>query len=420
MLLSLLLLALPAEPEMLVHTPGRPCVETAAELLKGRVVVAPLIPAMLPPQTGDFEALRQWARLERAMHKHAALLVVDGSDRGMRWHLYYGEGQEALRVIGPSHGCQLTRRAEVQARRWLVDHLVEGTVGMPPPIPRSAPPPPSAPSFSETSSAAAEASGSDDDASWGRDPEPSPSAPQPTRARPAVFEIAAGVDLVSHTFRYLEPATPNTRELRFDLVPIPRLGARLRPFSGVMGPLTLSADLRQSLGLDAAPVEGGAHVSLSFFELGLSLGWELEVTASDRQITIAPAIGFHQVATSVGAGPMGADVPSVVVSSGSAGAGIRVPVKGRISVAGSAAYLLTVATGGNLSSAAFFPSPTIHGLDLAAALQVELGAGFEGRFMVGYLQYFMSFSPKAGATRVAGGARDETINVSAVLCYRPR
>ena len=117
---------------------------------------------------------------------------------------------------------------------------------------------------------------------------------------------------------------------------------------------------------------------------------------------------------------MGADVPSVVVSSGSAGAGIRVPVKGRISVAGSAAYLLTVATGGNLSSAAFFPSPTIHGLDLAAALQVELGAGFEGRFMVGYLQYFMSFSPKAGATRVAGGARDETINVSAVLCYRPR
>ncbi len=418
MLLPLLLLALPAEPEMLVHTPGRPCVETAAELLKGRALVAPLIPAMLPPQTADFEALRQWARLERAMHKHAALLVVDGSDRGMRWHLFYGEGQEALRVIGPSHGCQLTRRAEVQARRWLVDHLVEGTGSLPPPIPRGAPAPSPAPTFT-SSSTSAEPSSPDDDASWGRDSEPPP-APPAVHQPPPVFEISAGVDLVSHTFRYLDPLTPNTRELRFDLVPIPRLGARLRPFSGVLGPLTLSADLRQSLGLDAAPVEGGSHVSLSFFDLSLTAGWEIQVTASDRQIVIAPAIGFHQVATSVGAGPSGPEVPSVVVSSGSAGAGIRVPVKGRISVAGSAAYLLTVATGGNLTSGAFFPGPTIHGLDLAAALHVDLGSGFEGRFLVGYLQYFLSFSPKAGATRVASGARDETINVSAMLCYRPR
>ncbi|MFO0727172.1 MAG: hypothetical protein U1E65_25555 [Myxococcota bacterium] len=429
LLASLLWLALVGEaplPELYVHAPpGRPCAEEVSELLRGKVLVAPLFPASMPTSTVDFDALRIWAKAERTMHKGAALLVVDGSDKSLRWHLYWGDGHEALRVLGPAHGCQLTRRGEVQARRWVLDHLSETGPAMaqrdprpssppspspspPHPEPTPSPSPSPSPPPVATSTRTATNSGALADA-------PPPAAEGPETQRRPRFEVAAGLDLVSHTFRYNDPVTPNTKELRYDLVPIPRITARVRPLSGDWARLALSGSLRQSIGLDAAPVSGGDHVSLSAFDLDLRLSYDFEVNASDRPITVQPLLGFHHASTALGSA---AEVPSVAVSSGVAGVGALIPVKGRISISGAASYLLTLSTGGNLASDSFFPGPTIHGLDLVAMLHLSIGQSFEARFAVDYLQYFMSFTKKDGAVRVASGARDETISVTALFAFR--
>jgi len=257
-------------------------------------------------------------------------------------------------------------------------------------------------------------------------PEPAPAVltheETPEPASWIELRFGAGLDLVSHVFRWVDPVSPNTRELRFDLVPAPRLTLEVMPFGTgpeLVRPLAIVAKYRRVFGLVARRSEGGSEHPLAAQDLELGLAYPFYTVVSGRPLIITPIAVYRDVRFDLGADSAGqyeSQLPDGTYLSLSPGVAVDLGVQGRVHLQGRAAYQWVLAIDGGLANE--FPDRSVHGVSLSAGLAFAPIEGVELRFSMEWLRYFASFTPTAMSTHLASGASDETLSVSAGAVYR--
>ncbi len=258
-------------------------------------------------------------------------------------------------------------------------------------------------------------------------PTPRPSSTTAPHAEPlgpstAWLRARFSVDLVSHTFQWVEPLTPNTRELRFDLMPTPHLAAELEPLRGVgpswLAPTTVLAGYRRTFGLTAHRTEGGPDHTLTFADFELGLAYPLHFDVSGRALTVRPHLSLRDVRVVLDPADGAADeidLPDVTYTGLSPGAALDLQLQGRVHLTAHAAYQLVLGVSGPLDA---LPTASRHGFSLGAGVAFELDRHLVLGFGLDWLRYALRFEDAPTARQRARGADGETLSVSAAIIYR--
>lgn len=451
---------------------SKPCRTALRALLDPDSTVVERDSAPGRPSSSEPDALERWIAGAVRPGSVDLVLVADVVDADTIRVLAFHEGRMVgLRLIETGKTCAIEGRVAALARGWLHSRLAPRLAGGPSaraPAPSPSPTPPDR-SSPAASSPAASAPGPSVPPASPRpapsaspeprttrladepgDPEeparPSPPSPAPTQPDaeevwtelPSPDEAALlvdttpprpwlrlrlGLDLVSHTLQWVAPATANTRELRFELVPTPHLELDVLPLVGRapswLEPTTLLVRYRRTLGLVAHRSEGGPDYPLVFADLELGLAYPVALEVEGRTLELRPELTVRDVRVVLSAADDGAvepDLPDVAYTTLSPAVALDVNVQGRVHLRGRAAYQLVLGVGDPLAA---LPSGSRHGFALGGGIALELSEALTLQVGLEWLGYSIRFDPAAATARVrAEGVDDQTLSVSAGMQYR--
>jgi hypothetical protein len=226
----------------------------------------------------------------------------------------------------------------------------------------------------------------------------------PSDARAA---LAFGVALGTYRFAYDAPATANTRELAFELVPQPSIAFQVRPADGALAPLVLRGRLAAVLGLEATRSEGGGAHGMQYVDSDLALGWRLPLDAWWSGARIEPAVGGRFWLARVGADASGLedpDAPSFGLFSLTAGVEVAFPIRGAVTGHFGARYAQGVATIGALSEPTFFPGAGAIGLVAGGGVELHFAEAWALSLDLRYALARWGLSGAGSAARTAEAA----------------
>jgi hypothetical protein len=226
----------------------------------------------------------------------------------------------------------------------------------------------------------------------------------PSDARAA---LALGVALGSYRFAYDAPATANTRELTFGLVPQPALAFEVRPAEGVLAPFVVRGRLSASLGLEATRTEGGAAHGMQYVDSELALGWRIPLEAWWTGARLEPTAGARFWLARVGADAAGLgdpDAPSFGLWSLTVGLELAFPIRGAVTGHVGARYAHGLATSGALAEPAFFPGAAAIGLVAGGGVELHFDDAWALSLDLRYALARWGLSGVGSATRVADAA----------------
>lgn len=437
---------------------SKPCRAALRGLLDPDSTVVERDSAPGRPSSTEPDALERWIADAVRPGSVDLVLVADVVDADTLRVLAFHDGHMVgLRLIETGKGCTIEGRVAALARGWLHSRLaprVAGTGARPTPTPAPAPSPTPSPTLAPrpTPSPEPRVTRADDEPA---DPDeaPRPSAspspvPSPAPAKPAEAEevwtelpspdegallveevpvrpwlrARLSLDLVSHTLQWVAPATPNTRELRFELVPTPHVELDVQPLfgraPGWLEAATLVARYRRTLGLVAHRSEGGPDFPLVFTDLELGLAYPVALDVEGRALLLRPELTVRDVRVVLSAADDGAvepDLPDVAYTALSPALALDVHVQGRVHLRGRAAYQLVLGVGDPLAA---LPSGSRHGFALGGGIALELSEVLALQVGLEWLGYSIRFEPAAPTARVrAEGVDDQTLSVSAGVQY---
>lgn len=232
-----------------------------------------------------------------------------------------------------------------------------------------------------------------------------PSPPRtPSDARAA---LALGVALGSYRFAYDAPATANTRELAFGLVPQPALAFEVRPADGALAPLVVRGRLAAALGLEATRTEGGGAHGMQYVDSELAIGWRIPLEAWWAGARVEPMAGARYWLARVGADAAGLDdpdAPSFGLWSLTAGLELAFPIRGAVTGHVGARYAQGLATSGALTEPAFFPGAGAIGLVAGGGVELHFADAWALSLDLRYALARWGLSGVGTAARVADAA----------------
>lgn len=445
-----------AEARVGLISASKPCRTALRALLDPDSTVVERDSAPGRPSSSEPDALERWIAGAVRPGSVDLVLVADVVDADTIRVLAFHDGHMVgLRLIETGKACAIEGRVAALARGWLHSRLAPRLASGPSPRPTPSPaavtaPPPSSPPTPSADRrpprASDEPADPDDPGPIGPAPAPSPApAPAPTPAEaeevwtelPSPDEAALlveeaparpwlrarlGVDLVSHTLQWVAPATANTRELRFELVPTPHLELDVQPLMGRapswLEPTTVVARYRRTLGLVAHRTEGGPDYPLVFADLEVGLAYPVTLEVEGRPLLLRPELTLRDVRVVLSAaddGAVEAELPDVAYTSLSPALALDVNVQGRVHLRGRAAYQLVLGVGDPLAA---LPSGSRHGFALGGGIALELSEALQLQVGLEWLGYSIRFEPAAAGARVrAEGVDDQTLSVSAGAQY---
>jgi hypothetical protein len=436
---------------------SKPCRTALRALLDPESTVVERDSAPGRPSSSEPDALERWIAGAVRPGSVDLVLVADVVDADTIRVLAFHDGHMVgLRLIETGKACAIEGRVAALARGWLHSRLAPRLAGGPSPRPAPAPaavtpPPPSSPPTPSAERrpprASDEPADPDDPGPIGPAPAPSaapaPAAPTPAEADEVWTELPSpdeaallveeaparpwlrarlGVDLVSHTLQWVAPATANTRELRFELVPTPHLELDVQLLIGRapswLEPTTIVARYRRTLGLVAHRTEGGPDYPLVFADLEVGLAYPVALEVEGRPLLLRPELTLRDVRVVLSAaadGAVEAELPDVAYTSLSPALALDVNVQGRVHLRGRAAYQLVLGVGDPLAA---LPSGSRHGFALGGGIALALSDALQLQVGLEWLGYSIRFETAAASARVrAEGVDDQTLSVSAGAQY---
>jgi hypothetical protein len=247
-----------------------------------------------------------------------------------------------------------------------------------------------------------------------------PAATAATRATAQWFEIAAGAGILSRQFNYSD-SLGNSSNLRAYDVPamaIVEVGAAVYPAAGARSSYLHGLGVRGAFGQTLTSESSTGGVSRfdsegSRWRLGVA--YELPL---GRKISATFGIDYgHQrfkfEALNEQAKQIVDEAPTVRYRFVRPELGGHYAV-GPVRLGGTFGYLGIVDGGKTYDR---FRDPSLHGLDLAATLSVDLPYGLGVRLAADYRRVFSRFDPEVGDSFVAGGALDQFVTTTLGLSY---
>lgn len=240
---------------------------------------------------------------------------------------------------------------------------------------------------------------------------PAPSASRPRR-KPKFLVIDAGAELLNRKLAYAQVATANLRQYDLSLFAQPAVGVEVYPLALVRD------DLLAGLGVEAsvafAPWLQSRLTSVtdvfptSTMRIDGGLRWSIAPIPTFA-LVITPYVGVRSQSFTVSPLADGRRIdglPNISVLGLRAGLGLEVPVvPGWLDLFGRFG-IVPVFSGGELLSAAFFPSGSAFGLEANAGLGVRLGAVVSVRASFEWATYGFTFKTQPTDAYVAAGATD--------------
>lgn len=254
---------------------------------------------------------------------------------------------------------------------------------------------------------------------------PREAAPPPQRRRKAKFlVIDVGVEVLNRRLEYSQVATSNLRRYELTAFAQPTVGVEFYPLALVRDDLLAGLGVEASVAFAPWLQSRLASVTDSFptsaLRVDAGLRWDIAPIPSFA-LTFSPFVGVRSQSFTVSSLPDGRSIdglPDISVLGLRAGMGVDVPVvPGWVTLFGRVG-LVPVFSGGEILSAAFFPSGSAFGLEADAGLGVSIVPMLQVRASFEWANYAFTFRTQPTDTYVAAGATDTYLGGKATLRLR--